>query len=253
MRRGQRATKRQEREQRILDTAAELLQRWGYRKTTIDDIARQAGVAKGTIYLHWKTREELFETLLIREWLKIAQEFQRRMREHPEGFTLSAVAHHAVSLIMGNPLIKDIITGNSDLLEALSHLPVSDEIIQMRVMMGKAYIELLREYGMVRTDMPVEQQIKLLLALSTGFLIGNTVLPENLRFPPEAMADMLAEVIRRTFEPSELPAPEAVQEVTHTLEQMLQQLIERIQAQMGGEFIDPILPHSKEESIDTSV
>lgn len=56
-----------ERAHRILDAAAELILRWGYDKTTIDDIARQAGVAKGTIYLHWKTRDALFVALLRRE------------------------------------------------------------------------------------------------------------------------------------------------------------------------------------------
>ena len=54
-------TKREIRAERILDAALELLQRWGYRKTTIEDIAKQAGVAKGTVYLHWKTRDALFE------------------------------------------------------------------------------------------------------------------------------------------------------------------------------------------------
>ncbi|HEV2653667.1 MAG TPA: TetR family transcriptional regulator, partial [Ktedonobacteraceae bacterium] len=49
-------SKREQREERILDAAAELMVRWGYNKTTIDDIVRSAGVAKGTIYLHWKTR-----------------------------------------------------------------------------------------------------------------------------------------------------------------------------------------------------
>ena len=41
------------REERLLDVATTLLVRWGYRKTTIDDVAREAGVGKGTIYLHW--------------------------------------------------------------------------------------------------------------------------------------------------------------------------------------------------------
>ena len=60
-------SKREEREQRILDAAGELIQKWGYHKTTIDDIAKLARVAKGTIYLHWKTREELFLALIYRE------------------------------------------------------------------------------------------------------------------------------------------------------------------------------------------
>ena len=36
-----------EREQRILDAAAELFVHYGYDKTTVSDIARQAGVSKG--------------------------------------------------------------------------------------------------------------------------------------------------------------------------------------------------------------
>src|SRR5258706_11513929 len=47
----------------ILAAALELFGRYGYRRTSIDDIARQAGVAKGTVYLHVETKEALFRTL----------------------------------------------------------------------------------------------------------------------------------------------------------------------------------------------
>ena len=57
---------RTQRAEHILDTAAVLLVRWGYRKTTVDDVAREAGVAKGTIYLHWKDKNELFRAALMR-------------------------------------------------------------------------------------------------------------------------------------------------------------------------------------------
>jgi hypothetical protein len=39
------------REEHLLVAATTLLVRWGYRKTTIDDVAREAGVGKGIIYL----------------------------------------------------------------------------------------------------------------------------------------------------------------------------------------------------------
>ncbi len=48
---------RQRREERLLDAATTLLVRWGYRKTTIDDVAREAGVGKGTIYLALEGQE----------------------------------------------------------------------------------------------------------------------------------------------------------------------------------------------------
>ena len=53
-----------DREQRILDAAADLIAHFGYDKTTVDDIARRAGVSKGAIYLHFKSKDDLFEGLL---------------------------------------------------------------------------------------------------------------------------------------------------------------------------------------------
>jgi len=57
------------RRERILQVAADLLLRYGYRRVTIDDIARRSGVGKGTIYLHWRTREDLFRDVFEHEVL----------------------------------------------------------------------------------------------------------------------------------------------------------------------------------------
>ncbi|HVG29518.1 MAG TPA: TetR/AcrR family transcriptional regulator [Pyrinomonadaceae bacterium] len=43
----------------ILDAADRLLARYGYRKMTVDDLAQEAGVGKGTIYLHFAGKEEV--------------------------------------------------------------------------------------------------------------------------------------------------------------------------------------------------
>ena len=51
---------------RVLDAAADLLVRWGYQRVTIDDVARHAGIGKGTVYLHFRTKEALFLTVLLR-------------------------------------------------------------------------------------------------------------------------------------------------------------------------------------------
>src|SRR6478672_1579101 len=89
------ADRRQERAERILDAAAALIMRWGYNKTTIDDIARQAGVAKGTIYLHWKTREDLFAALLKREKAELADDLKQRIAADPAGATLRGLFKHS--------------------------------------------------------------------------------------------------------------------------------------------------------------
>jgi len=43
----------------ILDAVDTLLGRYGYRKMTMDDVAREVGIGKGTIYLHFPGKEEL--------------------------------------------------------------------------------------------------------------------------------------------------------------------------------------------------
>lgn len=43
----------------ILDATDRLMARYGFRKMTVDDIAREAGVGKRTIYLHFKSKEDV--------------------------------------------------------------------------------------------------------------------------------------------------------------------------------------------------
>ncbi len=50
---------RQEREALILQAAEEVLMEKGYYETSIDEIAARVGIAKGTVYLHFPSKEDL--------------------------------------------------------------------------------------------------------------------------------------------------------------------------------------------------
>lgn len=52
-----------DRRQAILDAAVRLFARYGYRRTAMEEVAREAGVAKGTTYLYFDTKEALFRAL----------------------------------------------------------------------------------------------------------------------------------------------------------------------------------------------
>ncbi len=45
----------------ILGAARRLLVSHGFQNLVLDDVAREAGVAKGTLFLHYKGKEQLFE------------------------------------------------------------------------------------------------------------------------------------------------------------------------------------------------
>ena len=55
-----RAERAAERRAAIVEAALEEFIARGFTATRLDDVARRAGVAKGTIYLHFKDKETLF-------------------------------------------------------------------------------------------------------------------------------------------------------------------------------------------------
>lgn len=58
---------RLEREALILQVAEDMLTERGYRETSVDEIASRVGIAKGTVYLHFPSKEELVGAILLRE------------------------------------------------------------------------------------------------------------------------------------------------------------------------------------------
>ncbi len=61
----------------ILDAVDVLLAKYGYKKMTMDDVARQVGIGKGTIYLHFPGKEELILSHIDR----IADRIVAKLRE----------------------------------------------------------------------------------------------------------------------------------------------------------------------------
>lgn len=48
----------------IAEAALRLFARYGYKRTSMDDIAREAGVARATLYLHFKGKDDVFRAML---------------------------------------------------------------------------------------------------------------------------------------------------------------------------------------------
>jgi AcrR family transcriptional regulator len=50
----------------IINATRSLFIRYGYRRTAMDDIAREAGVAKATLYLHFSGKDDVFRAMVLR-------------------------------------------------------------------------------------------------------------------------------------------------------------------------------------------
>jgi AcrR family transcriptional regulator len=109
--------------QRIVDAATSLFIEQGYRKTSIDEIARLSGVAKGTVYLYAKSKAEILLMAVAVEKLKlkdvIAKMFdanlapRERMRIYVETAFLGTVRM---------PLYSRVLAGDVDLIFALNEV-----------------------------------------------------------------------------------------------------------------------------------
>src|SRR5258708_2224359 len=52
--------KSEDSKEKILLAAIQRFSRFGYRRTSINDVAEEAGVARATVYLYWKRKQDLF-------------------------------------------------------------------------------------------------------------------------------------------------------------------------------------------------
>lgn len=65
------------RRERILQVAKAHFERFGFRRARVEDIAREAGIAKGAVYLEFPSKEVLLEAVVSR----LAEEVGRRWAE----------------------------------------------------------------------------------------------------------------------------------------------------------------------------
>lgn len=61
----------------LLDAALDLFVEKGYAATRLDDVAARAGVSKGTLYLYYASKEDLFKAVVRQNIVPLIEAFQR--------------------------------------------------------------------------------------------------------------------------------------------------------------------------------
>jgi AcrR family transcriptional regulator len=184
------AEDRAERAERILDAAAELLLRAGYRRTTIEDVAERAGIGKGTVYLHWKNREELFLAVLLRESVRSIEDLVRAMEADPLVTRLATLTEIQYTNVLARPLLR---AGHADDADTLGKLlpKLHDKLDPRHDEAFVEYLELLAAHDLLRTDRPAGELAVAYRAVLHGFLVGTP--------PPEPA--LIADTVAHAFEP----------------------------------------------------
>jgi AcrR family transcriptional regulator len=101
----------------MLDAARECILAVGWKRTTLTDVARRAGVSRMTIYRSWPDMQTLLADLMTREWSGVASAAAEvALAEGTGAQRLVAGVVGTVRAIRANPLLRRIIDVDPELL-----------------------------------------------------------------------------------------------------------------------------------------
>jgi len=201
------AEARRQRAERILNAAAELLQRWGYKRLTMDDVAAQAGIGKGTIYLHWKTREALFQAVLARELAALLQQLDSAVEQDPHNALPHRLGRVYFTSIMRRPLLRAFFTLD---LEVLGKLTRIQQLRETQInTLREAFIRLLQDHGVVRADISPQDLAYAFRTIIVGFFLADPLFAAD-QPTLERKADLLAVILQGAFRSNDCPGDDVV-------------------------------------------
>ena len=185
-----------------LDAARACILDVGWRRTTLTEVARRAGVSRMTIYRAWPDMGSLLGDLMTREWVGIAAATQAAAADAapaattPEGIATAALS--TVRALRDNELFVRIVELDPDLM-----LPY---LLHRRGRSQEALIEILaagiaagQEGGSIRGGDPVLMARSLTLA-GHGFVFSALTMTDD-RIGLDDLDDEYARLIARTLEP----------------------------------------------------
>jgi AcrR family transcriptional regulator len=223
---------RQARAARILDVAAELLLRHGYRRVTIDDIARGADIGKGTVYLHWRTREELFSAVFEREVQQAIGDLLGAVQRDRHGFLLHRVARTYFLVIMNRPLLRGFVLADDELLGKLARSGGARE--DRHQLVSLSYFQLLADHGLLHPDLSPEVAAYAFLATFEGFLMAEASAYQSAPADLQRRADLLAVTVQRAFETGRELPPDTEDLLAQRGTDLFQGLLAAYQADPSG-------------------
>jgi AcrR family transcriptional regulator len=184
--------------ERILDAALSCLLAAGLKKTTMDDVARQAGLGRATVYRSFSDKNTLLQAVVIRESLRTYRHIEKKLARMDtlearfvEGFVM------VVQAARQHPLVERLFAIDSERL--LPDLTLNGSAL---LDWGRSFLisnfHMLQAQGMLR-PIPIEDTAELMIRLLQSLVLtpGSRVSaqnPESLRrFAREFLMPLLTQ------------------------------------------------------------
>ncbi len=186
-----------EKHQRIIDAAVRVFARKGYYSSRVADIARESGVAVGTIYLYFKTKEEILVTLFREKMASFVTSLGNGLSQEPDPpAKLRRLIRHHFEVLESNPELAEVIQvelrqGNkffrrASAREVGSYFDLIASVLSEGVQSGD-----------FRNDLPIKVATKVLFGamdqMTTSWVLGQRAY--KLRDTADAVADVFLDGI----------------------------------------------------------
>lgn len=192
-------TGKEDREQRILDAAEALIIQYGYDKTTMSDIAAEAGVSRGIVYLHFDSKDSLFEALIRRQMLQYGQTWLDHIEDDPRGGTIGGIYRAVLYAINSQPFMAAIVKRDRAVWGKYLRKPDNLFASMQSSSMWVDTLRAMQDAGAVRQDVDVAVMAHIMDILGYGMVaIDDIKDPED--SPPmdvvmETIADMMDQIL----------------------------------------------------------
>lgn len=190
------------REQRILDVAADLIAHYGYDKTTVSDIAREAGISKGAIYLHFDSKDALFEALLIRETKQYSERWLQRLEADPKGGTIGSMYKNTLYSLNESPFMSAMFTRDTRVLGSYVRKPNNFFRKQEEHNTRYVFVKMMQDAGAIRTDIDANVIAHIMDMLAYGLVSMDDVKNEAHIPPTDDLLEGIAEIMDRALTPN---------------------------------------------------
>lgn len=220
----------------MLDAAGDLLLAHSYRRVTVDDVARRAGVGKGTVYLHFASKLELFAGVLVRDSLGVTEDLLAALRADPAQAALDATMRTSFLAVQRRPLTRALFAGDVELLGAIAtDTKTGLEIVTDKTEFAREHFALLHRHGLLADDPATTPDLPYRLsAACIGFFLDHLV-PAGAGMDVTARADALAAVVRAGFTPPGAPDPAALAAAATELAALCERTLHHLTAALPEE------------------
>ncbi|MEU8632574.1 helix-turn-helix domain-containing protein [Amycolatopsis sp. NPDC048633] len=161
---------------RILRVTRDSLLQHGARGISVAEIARAAHIGKGTVYLYWRTKEELVAEVVARDFLAITGEYLALIETDTGAVLPHRMCWTLFRSALEHPFVRAVQVGDVSTIGLLTEHEGTRRLLDLLGpgMLSRSLLELWREHGLARRDWAFDEQAYALRAVLAGFFTLET-------------------------------------------------------------------------------